>query len=333
MAYKPKTLLEAIVYYSDPETCHKLIVSVIWPHCKGEAACRHCGVVGARYMKTVQRYKCYSCRKQFSIKVGTILEDSKLPLTKWLPAFWLIVNAKNGISSCELARALGNTQKSAWFVLHRIRYVLTTEQYEMLRGIVEVDESFLGGLEKFKHKNKKLHAGTGGVGKSVVLAFLQRGSGDVKRSKVVSKVIVGRNKETLQGHIKQIVEPGSTIYTDAFKSYQGLSEKYVHDFVDHALEYVKGKVSTNGIENFFCHLKRTMKGTYTKCEPFHLARYIDEQSFRHNHCDLNDSQRFAGVMNLISGKRLRYRELTKAYVAYYDQVMPRSYEAAESRGH
>jgi transposase-like protein len=273
-------------------------------------------------MESVQRFKCYSCRKQFSIKSGTVLEDSPIPLTKWFPAFWLLTSAKNGISSYELHRALGVTQKSAWFMLHRIRYVLETGKFEKLTGTVEADETYIGGLERNKHNDKKLRAGRGTVGKAIVVAVLERSSEVGKTSKVRTKVAQNTTRETLHGLVKSNVQSGSNVYTDAYKSYRGLSAEFEHEFVDHAVKYVSGAVHTNSLENYFSLLKRTLRGTYVAVEPFHLTKYIDEQAYRFNTRDLNDSQRFVLALAKVAGRRLTYEQLTMACVEYFAKTIP-----------
>jgi transposase-like protein len=316
----PKTLREAIVYYANPKVCHDLLVAIRFPN---GVACVHCGdMTNVKFMESVQRFKCYGCRKQFSIKAGTVLEDSPIPLTKWLPAFWLLTSAKNGISSCELGRSLGVTQKSAWFMLHRIRHILATGTFEKLTGTVEADETYNGGLERNKHSDKKLKAGRGTVGKSIVIAVLERSADEGKPSKVRTKVAKDTSAKTLTGLVAKNVETGSAVYTDAHKSYRGLSEKYVHGFIDHAVEYANGAVHTNGLENYFSLLKRTLKGTYVAVEPFHLTKYIDEQAYRFNTRKMTDADRFLFVLGMVAGKRLTYEELTSAFYAYYDEVMP-----------
>lgn len=314
----PSTLLEANLLYSNPQACHDLMVSVRWPD---GVECPRCGSERVTLFATKPLFKCNGCKKQFTVKLGTIFEDSPLGLDKWLPAVWLITNAKNGVSSCELARSLGVTQKTAWFMLHRIRHAMKQGGFEKMSGTIEADETFVGGLEKNKHNDKKLKQGRGTVGKAIVAGVLERGKEGAK-SKVRAKVVKDTKSSTLKGNVKEIVEPGSNLNTDAFRGYRGLNGEYVHQWVDHAVKYAEGAVHTNGMENFWSLLKRGLKGTYVAVQPFHLSRYVDEQAWRFNYRGLNDGERFMMVMNSIAGRRLTYATLTTAYEAYYAEIMP-----------
>ena len=270
----------------------------------------------------------WQCKKrhpksQFSIKVGTIFEDSALGLDKWLVAMWLLANSKNGVSSHELARSVGVTQKSAWHMMHRIRLAMKDEAPAMLGGgseggAVEVDEAFVGGDPKNWHNSKRIahHKAVRSVRvrtyqnafthKTAVLGMLDRDSRQV-RAKVVPNV----RRDTLQNQILETIEFGSTVYTDQAVTYKSLKDKYVHDTVNHATQYVNGQVHTNGIENFWSLMKRNLRGTYVAVEPFHLDRYLDEQVFRfNNRIGMKDADRFVAVASQIIGKRLMYSELT-----------------------
>ncbi len=300
---EPKSLIAAVKYFSDLRICNDYMRSIKWPD--GQPCCCKCGSVNVYELSTRPLLKCRECKKQFSYKVGTIFEDSPLGLDKWFVAVWCIANAKNGISSHELGRALDVTQKSAWFMLHRIREAMRTGDFVKMSGIIESDETFVGGKADNMHKSvrERKIRGRGSVGKAVVHGILERGG------KVRAKVIATTDTETLQGEIKRNVEPGSFVFTDAFKSYEGLNSTYIHAVVDHTVEYVRGQVHTNGLENFWNLFKRGLKGTYTHCEPFHLQRYVDEQIFRFDDRKDNDAGRFARVIGRTTGRRLTWREL------------------------
>ena len=244
---------------------------------------------------------------QFSVKVGTIFEDSPLGLDKWLPTVWMITNCKNGISSWEIHRAIGVTQKTAWFMLHRVRLAMQSRNGGKLGGEVEVDETFIGGKSRNMHKNKraeKIH-GTGGADKAIVFGMVERDG------KVRAIHVDKRRKKELQDAIRENVEAGSAIFSDELLSYQGIADDYDHAVINHAVEYVDGNVHTNTIENFWSLLKRGLHGTYVSVEPFHLFRYIDEQAFRYNNRkNMNDGERFSAVVSQITGKRLTYKHLT-----------------------
>jgi transposase-like protein len=301
------TLQEAIIHFSDYENCHKLMVELRWP--KGKVKCPHCGSRKLTYLANNRVWKCYTGhdKPKFSLKTGTIFEDSPLGLDKWLPALWLVVNCKNGISSCELARDLGVTQKTAWFMAHRLRFALKDGGFDLFSGEVEADETFIGGKARNMHvaKRQRRITGTGGKDKTAVMGILQRGG------RVRTVVVPNRKRKALQAEVKKHVEAGSALYTDALLSYNGLASDYAHQVIDHAVQYVDGRVHTNGLENFWSLLKRGIAGTYVSVEPFHLFRYLDEQSFRYNNRkDMNDFDRFRLALSQIAGKRLTYKHLT-----------------------
>jgi len=301
----PETQLEAIQYFSDPLVCHAFMVNVRW----GESiACPRCESreVGSFSGKRMVS-NCKSCRKQFTVKVGTIFEDSPLPLTKWLPAVWMITSAKNGISSCELARSLGVTQKTAWFMLHRIRKAMQDGSFTKMGGKVESDETFIGGKSRFMHKaKKKQHSGWKGM--SPVQGLLERTTA-TRASRVKLKVLKTTRNHEVQGNVREYVLKGSELYTDALRSYIGMNQDYAHQVIDHAVAYAKGQVHTNGLENFWCLLKRTIKGTYVNVEPFHLKSYLDEQAFRFNERKDDDAGRFVKALSGVVGRGIRYMEL------------------------
>jgi transposase-like protein len=320
----PKTLQQAIQYFSDEQVCIDAVAEMRWP--TSGPVCPECKAERPYYLKTQKRWKCRNCRIQFSVKRGSIFEDSAIPLTKWLPVLWLLVNCKNGISSYEVARATGVTQKSAWFMLQRLRLVLKapnmgTKLGSNDGGEVEVDESFVGGKLRNMHRSRamKLAKVKQGLGyenrvhhenKTAVIGMLDRDSRQV-RAKVVPNV----KRETLQKEILKNVKFGSRVYTDQAVAYDHLQWKYLHDTVNHADTYVKGQVHTNGLENFWSLMKRNLSGTYVAVEPFHLDRYLDEQMFRFNNRatkdnPLNDADRFLLALSQVANKRLTFAELT-----------------------
>jgi transposase-like protein len=311
----PKTLQQAIVYFSNPETCLAEMVKFRWPD--GVVKCPACGGERVSFIKSRRLWECAEkhAKRQFSVKVGTIMEDSAIGLDKWLVAMWLICNAKNGISSYELARSIGVTQKSAWFMLHRIRLAMQGDDGGKLSGTVEVDETFIGGKARFMSPAKKrrlgISMGASMVGKVAVMGLLERHP-EKGMSKVRLVGLDGRQKRHLQTPVRKHVAEGATINTDALFSYQGLDNAYVHNVIDHAEKYVDGTVHTNSCENFWSLLKRTLRGTYVSVEPFHLFRYLDEQSFRFNIRKLSDAARFAITAAAAFGKRLTFKQLTAA---------------------
>jgi transposase-like protein len=308
----PRTLQEAIVYFSDPDRAFEYAVKLRWPD--GKVICPRCSSEKNYFIKTRKLWLCRGCDKQFTLKVNTIFEDSPLGMDKWMAAFWMLVNCKNGISSMEIHRALGITQKTAWFVLQRLRLALRAGSFGMRTKIggegteVEADETFVGGLTKNMHKSRKLRlVNQGGVhgGKTVVQGMLDR-----ELRQVRATVIPDVKRETLQDEILNAVKYGSTVYTDDAVGYDKLHFRFVHDVVNHSQEYVRGRVHTNGLENFWSLLKRGLRGTYVAVEPFHLSRYVDEQVFRfNNRKNKNDADRFALAMSQVAGKRLTYSEL------------------------
>ena len=304
----PKTLQEAITYFADKTRGLDFMISLRWK--SGKVTCPHCESEKVSFLTTRSKWKCMTCKKQFSAKVGTIMEDSALGYDKWFPAFWLIANAKNGISSYEIHRALGVTQKTAWFLLHRIRLALQNGTIVKMGGTVEVDESFIGGAARFMHKARRKAKGikTGPCHLTPVQGLLERHAGG--KSRVILKVMKNRREIEATKHVKEYVLKDSHVYTDKLASYQNLGEEYTHKVIDHAEKYVDGVVHTNGIENFWSLLKRTIKGTYVSVEPFHLGRYLDEQAFRFNERDDTDSGRFLTAVKGIFGKGLTFASLT-----------------------
>jgi transposase-like protein len=309
----PTSLIEAIKLYSDPQQCIDAVANLRWED--GKPVCIHCDTAeGERkhmWLKKQQRWKCYKCRKQFSVKKGTIFEDSPIGLDKWMCALWLLVNCKNGVSSYEIARDLSITQKSAWFVLQRLRFILKdTTLVPMGAGPVEVDESFHGGKPKNMHEDRRLKLKVGMNGyaeKTAVFGMLDRETRQVR-----AQVIPNVKRVTLQAAILNNIGTGATIYSDSWPGYDGLKKSgFVHDTVNHMNEYVRGQVHTQGIENFWSLLKRGLQGTYVAVEPYHMDRYIDEQCFRfNNRIGHNDSTRFIKALSQVVNRRLTYKELT-----------------------
>lgn len=297
---KPKTLQEAIIFFSDLDVATQYVVNLRWPD---GVTCPHCTGKEHSFISTRRIWKCKACKKQFSVKVGTVFEDSPIGLDKWLTAVWVIANAKNGVSSYELHRSIGVTQKTAWFMLHRIRLAMQSGTLDKLTGEVEADETYIGGKAKNMHPGKREVSGRGSVGKAIVFGLLER-HGEA-RTKVVKKA----KKKTLHNLIRDNVETGANLYTDAFKSYDGLDTEYIHQVIDHAMAYVVGNIHTNGMENFWSLFKRALRGTYVSCADTHLFRYLDEQTFRFNNRSMNDAGRFSAVMAMVSGKRIQYAQL------------------------
>lgn len=323
---KPKTLQEAILFFSDPDNAMAYMTKLRWPD--GVVYCPRCGREDVVYLKNQRKWQCKSvhAKRQFSAKVGTAMEDSPIPADKWLTAVWMLSSCKNGVSSYEIAKAIGVTQKSAWFMLHRIRLGLSLNAKKFGTktkigggsGPVEVDETFVGGKLKNMHKDRRERyiaekgGRTGGAsGKTIVMGMLDR---DLRQ--VRAKVVPNVKRETLQAALLKEVKHGSKVFTDEAVGYDKVSYNFVHDVVNHMETYVNGQVHTNGIENFWSLLKRTLSGTYVAVEPFHLERYVDEQVFRFNHRKnadgtvMTDEQRFALALPQFVGKRLTYSELT-----------------------
>jgi transposase-like protein len=305
---EPKSLQEAVVYFSNPDNCIDYLAIRRWPN--GIVTCPTCGSVKVKFSEKRRTWTCsaHHAKREFSIKIGTVMEDSPIPLDKWMTATWLVTNCKNGISSYEIARDVKVTQKSAWFMLHRIRLAMQDDFFgSKLGGEVEVDETFIGGKARNMHvsERKRRITGTGGQDKTAVVGILERGG------KVRASVVPSRKRKVLQEEVRKHVTAGAALYTDALLSYEGLASDYAHQVVDHATEYVDGRVHTNGLENFWSLLKRGISGTYVSVEPFHLFRYLDEQMFRfNNRKDLDDAGRFDLTVSQLVGKRLTFAELT-----------------------
>lgn len=299
----PATLQEAIQYFANPQRCQDLLSAMRWPQ---GPACPKCRSLRHGFLKSRNVYQCKDCRKQYTAKLGTIFEDSPLPLDKWFCALWMLTSAKNGVSSYEVHRALKITQKTAWFMLHRLRLALQKGSIDRkLMGDVEVDETYIGGQARNMHKDKqlKMKREEGFFRKAVVIGMLER------KGEVRTAVINRASAQLIEQAVKDNVVPGSNLYSDEANAYVKVGKEYAHQVINHAETYVNGNVHTNNIENYWSLLKRGIKGTYVSVEPFHLFRYLDEQAFRFNTRKDNDQGRFMTALSQISGKRVEYKTL------------------------
>jgi transposase-like protein len=303
----PTNLLEAIRYFQDPDVANQFVASFRWPD---GPECPACGGKELGYIKTRRLWQCRNkeCKKQFSVKVGTIFEDSPIELDKWIAAVWLIANARNGVSSHEVGRSIGVTQKTAWFMMHRIRLAMQDGTFRKFSGEVEADETYIGGKARNMHPERRARAMgnrvAGFTGKTAVLGVIER-DGEVR-----AEVVEETSKRWIDPKVRGYVEAGSAIFTDAHGAYSGLSDEYTHEVVDHAVTYVQGRVHTNTMENFWSLLKRGLHGTYISVQPFHLFRYIDEQVYRFNKRKARDYDRAAWLLGSVAGRRLTWDSLT-----------------------
>jgi len=294
-----KTLQDAFSYFSDPQNAVDYVVALRWPE---GVSCPTCGSKDVTYLKKRYLYQCHGKhpKRQFSPKVGTVMESSPISLGNWLIVSWMLACCRNGVSSYEIARTIGITQKSAWFMLHRLREAMT-EKSISLQGEVEVDEAFIGGLSQNKHLRKRLKKEP----KQVVLGILERGG------RVATTIVPEATKEHIIPALKRRIEPGTVIYSDSSQIYNSVA----HGQVSHISgRYVEGPIHTNGIENFFSTLKRTLKGTYIQVSPYHLPAYVSEQAFRYNHRKkivYTEAQRFGDVVVGGLGKRLTWNHLVR----------------------
>jgi hypothetical protein len=309
MSTEPKTLVEAIRHFANPDVALATMVELRWPT---GVYCPTCGRTDANFIASRRVWQCKEthAKRQFSAKVGTVFEDSPLGLDVWFVAIWMIANCKNGVSSYELHRALGITQKSAWFVLHRLRLAMEAGTIVKSGGIFEADETFVGGKSKNMSKTRraKTITGSGVSGKEIVMGVLRRGT-KTEPSKVVAEHIPNRKKGIVQAKVREVAEPGSTIYSDSLASYNDLAKDYTRGVVDHAVEFVRDNIHVNGMENFWSLFKRALKGTYVSVEPTHLQAYVVEEAFRFNERNDVDGGRFRKVLANVVGKRLTYKEL------------------------
>lgn len=308
---EPQTLSEAVRYYSDEQTCIDLLAALRWP--SGEILCAGCGEIeNTIWLANQKRWKCRGCKKQFSVKVGTIFQDSPIDLSKWMVVVWMLANCRNGVSSYEIKRTIGVSQKCTWHMLHRIRAAMTDRTAEKLglNAPIEVDETFVGGRVRNMHRSRRVPSLNyqAGNGKAIVMGMLERGG------KVRAKVIADRKLHNMRPLLDASVHPGSHLITDEYTNYPFLAKEndYVHEIINHIEGYVRGHIHTNGIENFWSCLKRCLGGTYIAVEPFHLDRYVTEQVFRFNlrKKEYSDLDRFKAVLKDVVGRRLTYAELT-----------------------
>lgn len=306
----PGTLMAAVRYF-DAERSESYIRDIKWP---SGPCCPKCGSVNVGEIKSRAKFQCRErgCRKQFSMIQGTIMEGTHIPLEKWVVGVWMIVNCRNGVSSCEIARTLGIKQQSAWHLLHRVRHIMQQDNAEKLGtrgGVVECDSTYVGGLLKFMSAERANRAKMSGRpnGKVEVHAIKERRTGTIRAS-----VVPCDASRFAAEDIMENVERGARIYTDAGAAYRWLDGSwYQHESVNHgAQEYARGTVHVNGCENFFNCLRRGIKGTYVCPSPEHLPAYVDEQVFRFNNRKESDWERFDRVMHRIVGKRLTYSDLT-----------------------
>jgi transposase-like protein len=304
--------MDAIRYYSDEQVCINTVASLRWPD--GKPVCPKCGVAeGDRkhyWLATQKRWKCYSCRKQFSVKVDSVFEDSPLGLDKWMVALWMLCNCKNGVSSHEISRELGIAQQHAWHLLHRLRLALHLPEGEKLGGVVEADECFVGGRIGNMHQSKRAQMGgktRGTKGKAVVIGMVERGG------RVRAIVSVDRSQSTIRPLIAANLAKDATLISDEWGGYVGSHQN--HEVINHAIEYVNEHIHTNSIENFWSLLRRALGGTYVSVEPIHLQKYIHEEVYRFNlrsrkNEKITNADRFALALSNVGGQSLTWKELT-----------------------
>lgn len=303
----PSTMIEAVRQFADPEKAHDFFVALRWPN--GVACPRPgCGNADVAYMAKYHRWYCGECKQSFTAKVGTIFEDSPIGFDKWLPAFWLLASNRNGISSHELGRALKVTQRTAWFMLQRIRLAMADESFEKLGGpgqIVEADETYIGGKWKSKAKKVRHSRMYPRDHQTAVFGMVER------KGRVRAWAVPEVSHKTLLPKLRASISEDATVYTDAHHLYRHINEYFLeHSSVNHSIEeYVRGNVHTNNIECFWSVLKRTIGGTYTHVNPRHLDRYLAEQVFRFDERENTDGPRFAKAAKGADGKRLTYKAL------------------------
>jgi len=290
--------------FPDSESARVYLEGRLWP--KGPR-CPICGLGDRVGNHSPGLYRCFQCKEAFSVRTGTIFERSHVPLHKWLYAMYLLVTARKGISSLQLAKQIGVTQKTAWFQLHRLREACGGRNLRKLRGIIEIDETFVGGLEGNKHANKKLHAGRGPVGKTAVLGMKERGG------RMQARLSGQMTFDEIHGSIHESIEPGTQLYTDDSAIFDGLDGLfYRHDSINHSIgEYVRGAAHTNSIESVWAVLKRGIMGVYHSTSAKHLPRYVDEFTFRLNegNVKIHTLDRLDSFVDGTADKRLTYQRL------------------------
>lgn len=308
-------MLEAVRMFGDEQVAHDFFVAMRWPD--SVVACpRSCGSVNVAYMPKRRRWYCNDCKGQFTAKVGTVFEDSPLGFSKWLPAFWLLASNRNGISSHELGRALKVTQRTAWFMLQRVRLAMEDETFEKLAGVVESDEAYIGGSWESMNRKRRRAVEKAGLtaysSKAAVIGMAERKRPDGRKGRVRAFAVKDTTHKTLLPLLTQSIDQDATLYTDEATLYTHINEFFLrHASVNHSLkEYVRGNVHTNNIECFWAVLKRTIGGTYTHVHPRHLDRYLAEQVYRFNERENDDGPRFAKATKGADGKRLTYKALT-----------------------
>ena len=291
--------------FPDQNSARVYLEGLLWPN---GPRCPVCGTGDRITARKGGYYRCRQCQEDFTVRTGTVFERSHVPLHKWVYAMYLLVTARKGISSMQLAKEIGVTQKTAWFILGRLREACGTD-IGKLAGIVEIDETYVGGIEANKHEHKKLKMGRGSVGKTAVIGMRERGG----RTK--AKVVANTDQETVHRVIHENVEVRSTLNTDEFAAYRGLGGLFFdHETINHgAAEFVRNDVTTNSIESVFAVLKRGLIGVYHHASPKHLHRYVDEFAFRLNEGDVkrHTLDRLESFVKGVAGKRLTY----KAYIA------------------
>src|SRR5882762_847824 len=308
MEKTPTTLLAAMRHF-DIKTAARYVAAIKWPD---GPFCPKCGSIKVGHIASRNRYQCKEkgCRKQFSLTTDTIMESTHLRLDQWLVAVWMIANCRNGVSSCEIARTVGCKQQSAWHLLHRVRHIFAQANDGQISGTIEADSTLVGGIVKFmSHERRQEHGRKGPYSnKTIVHALRERSTGNV-RAEILPQESGKAIRELMQKH----VEEGSFVYTDSHAVYRNLGDLFMHATTNHKRgQYVRGagEIHSNGAENFFNCLRRSLKGTYIKATAEHLQPYVDEAVFRFNVRKESEWTRFDTAMRLIVGKRLTYSELT-----------------------